>query len=119
MKDRREKGLCYHCDKKYTRGHICKNPRLFLIDGCWPETEIEMTNEVTDGVVEIEQESSPEISLHAIIGTNTPQTMRVVGTVFNKSISLLIDSGSTHNFVDPQVVSCLRLHINAGSKLQI
>lgn len=42
----------------------------------------------------------PEISFHAITGTNHPQTMRVVGKLKNKDIMVLIDGDSTHNFID-------------------
>lgn len=43
------------------------------------------------------------ISLHALSGCNSFRTMRVVGTVKGQAITILIDSGSTHNFVDPWV----------------
>ena len=48
-------------------------------------------------------EDHPEISLHALAGVTTPQTMQV--RVFFKIIplTLLIDSGSTYNFIDPRI----------------
>jgi len=33
MQSRREKGLCFNCDEKFSPGHRCK--KLFLIEGCW------------------------------------------------------------------------------------
>jgi len=45
-------------------------------------------------------EEFPEISLNAIIGTPSPKTMRLVGIVQFHSLTILIDSGSTHNFLD-------------------
>jgi hypothetical protein len=32
MDEQRRKGLCYTCDSKYTRGHVCQVPKLFLIE---------------------------------------------------------------------------------------
>jgi hypothetical protein len=32
MEERRRKGLCYSCDSKWSRGHICIVPKLFLIE---------------------------------------------------------------------------------------
>jgi hypothetical protein len=32
MEDRRRKGLCYSCNAKWTRGHVCQVPKLFLIE---------------------------------------------------------------------------------------
>ncbi|KAL5854625.1 hypothetical protein ACOSQ4_004427 [Xanthoceras sorbifolium] len=31
-KERREKGLCYCCDERYTLGHHCQRPQLFIIE---------------------------------------------------------------------------------------
>ncbi|OVA07470.1 hypothetical protein BVC80_8715g19 [Macleaya cordata] len=45
MKDRRERGLCYHCDEKYFFGHTYKNPKIFLLEGCWPEPDHEPPSE--------------------------------------------------------------------------
>ena len=50
------------------------------------------------------EEPIPEISFHAISGTNHPQTMRITGKLGNKSVTILIDGGSTHNFLDQAVV---------------
>lgn len=41
----------------------------------------------------------PEISLHALSGVTTPKTMRVTGVIHGRKLHILIDSGSTHNFV--------------------
>lgn len=32
MDERRRKGLCYTCDSKYTRGHVCQVLKIFLIE---------------------------------------------------------------------------------------
>jgi hypothetical protein len=32
MDERRRKGLCYSCDAKWSRGHVCVMPKLFLIE---------------------------------------------------------------------------------------
>lgn len=31
MQARRDKGLCYRCDEKYSPGHRCKNKELWLL----------------------------------------------------------------------------------------
>ena len=58
------------------------------------------------------QEGSVEevgIILYALSGTPTSGTMRVMGRIMHKSLVILIDSGSTHNFVDTSLFS--QLHI--------
>ena len=32
LEEKREKGLCYSCDSKYTKGHKCAENKLFYID---------------------------------------------------------------------------------------
>ena len=33
LEEKREKGLCYNCDRKYTKGHKCAEKKLIYIDG--------------------------------------------------------------------------------------
>lgn len=52
----------------------------------------------------------PQISLHALSGTNTPQTMQVNGLAHGKKVQVLIDSGSTHYFVNAKYATRLGCH---------
>lgn len=102
MEARRDKGLCYNCDEKYVRGHRCQRRQLYLLVGENeepPETE-------PGGVIEevIPPWSDMQISMHVISGSTSFRTMRVTGKVKGRAITILIDSGSTHNFVEPGVV---------------
>ncbi|KAF7119456.1 hypothetical protein RHSIM_Rhsim13G0234900 [Rhododendron simsii] len=102
MEARRDKGLCYNCDEKYVRGHRCQRRQLYLLVG-----EDEEPPDTEPGVV-IEEVIPPwndmQISMHAISGSTSFRTMRVTGKVKGRTITILIDSGSTHNFVEPGVV---------------
>ena len=100
MNARRAKGLCYFCDEQYSPEHYKthKKAQLFIL-------------EVDDGIDDVfldadDGQEEPEgevahISAHAIEGISTYNTMRVKGTHQKKSFFLLVDSGSTHNFMDP------------------
>ena len=50
-------------------------------------------------------EAIPEISFHAIVGTEHPQPIHVLGKLKNKNVTVLTDGGSTHNFIDQAIVS--------------
>jgi hypothetical protein len=50
-----------------------------------------------------------EISLNAITGTPNEKTMRLLGILRGQQVIILIDSGSTHNFVDEHVVKRMGL----------
>ncbi|GMI88056.1 hypothetical protein HRI_002474900 [Hibiscus trionum] len=97
---RRDKGLCYYCDTKFVPGHRCTDPQLFLLDDSAGE-DISgdlATNpdvEVSDGVT---REHSL-VSLNALAGCFTPNTIRVTGEIHGRAVRILIDGGSTHNFM--------------------
>ena len=55
----------------------------------------------------IQLEENPQLSIHALESTYNYQTMRVKGSVGRKSLCILIDSGSTHNFIDMRVTTKL------------
>jgi hypothetical protein len=62
MQQRREKGLCFNCNKRYTLGHRCSVPQLFIIE---VETE---DNDSPEGEAipdEDDDSRNPTISLHA------------------------------------------------------
>ena len=61
----------------------------------------------------------PEISFHAIAGTKHPQTLRLMGKLRNRAITILIDGGSTHNFIDQEVVTKFGLPVTTDQKLQV
>jgi carbamoylphosphate synthase small subunit len=45
------------------------------------------------------KEMTPTISCHALVGISTPQTLKIEGYIKNKKVIVLIDYGSTHNFI--------------------
>lgn len=124
MKERRDRGLCYNCNDKFSPGHRCK--RLFVIEGVWPNGEDEP--EEPQDHQDVQDEEIPEISLHAIAGTQAPQTMRVHGWIVRQPIQILVDSGSTHNFLNSQVArkagvtpsegGCFEVAVANGEKLR-
>ena len=94
------KGLCYYCDAPYDRNQKCpfKEPQLFTV-------EVPGMDEVDVVVVEleeqeVEQELDPCISLSALSGGQSFHTMRIKVMVGKLPVHTLIDSGSTHNFLD-------------------
>jgi len=70
-----------------------------LIECDEPDEILEGEEEV---LLEPRQVKTPEIFLHAVEGSSAPTTIRILGQVNNKPVSILVDSGSTHNFFRPQ-----------------
>lgn len=50
-----------------------------------------------------------EISFHHIVGQSSTSTMRLQGTISWRTILILVDNGSTHNFIVAKLVSKLKL----------
>jgi hypothetical protein len=120
MEERRKKGLCYDCDAKWQYGHRCQNPKLFLLEAL-EVLEVNPTLEVEkEDLMEVSyEEENPEISLHAITGSNHPNTMRLIGWIGNHKIIVLIDSGSTHNFLDSSMGRKLKVSISKEQRIWV
>lgn len=96
-RDRRLKGLCFTCDKKYSVEHVCKNKhfKLMVLEG---NEEFE---EPASLVEELREEEGQlfELDGRAMAGIATPKSLRVWGTLLGKRIKILIDSGAVDKFI--------------------
>ena len=45
----------------------------------------------------------PVISLNALTGFSTPQTLNLIGYIKHWKVIILVDSGSTHNFIHRRI----------------
>jgi len=68
LKERQEKGICIKCNEKYGPGYRCK--KLFMIEAYLREDEDE------DVMTQDEEDDTPKISFHAIIGRTHPKPWR-------------------------------------------
>jgi hypothetical protein len=66
-------------------------------------------------------EEFSEISLKSIIGSLSPKTMRIIGILLYQKVTVLIDSGNTHNFLDVKIVTLLGLQsmVHKGVEVQV
>ncbi|KAL2469553.1 Ty3-gypsy retrotransposon protein [Abeliophyllum distichum] len=108
---KKEKGLCFRCDEKYTVGHRCKNKELQVLlvqegdeweveEGIEGEASTEEGNEVGEVV---------ELSLNSVVGLTPPRTMKVKGKIAAQEVVILIDCGASHNFISTELVQKLGL----------
>ena len=128
MSKRRAAGLCYFCDEKYTPGHFLKHKKtqLFVME---VEDEDELTPEEQEMIEEQEGGDLAQISVNAVTGVSGYRTMRVKGLSGKRTLFVLIDTGSTHNFIDEKVAEKLgcellpagttRVAVADGSKLGV
>ncbi|GKB25466.1 reverse transcriptase [Tanacetum coccineum] len=119
--DKRAKNLCFYCDKKFVPGHKCEGQLYSLV--VLGENE-EMEKEFVDAEDSLEgngsEEVQPQISLNALHGMSSFQTLRVVGLYADKhELHILVDSGSTHNFLDVNMATKLGCNIKRTCPLTI
>lgn len=108
LRDRTAKGMCFNCDESYSPRHKCKGC-LFLMDA-EKDCLVELIEQQDIGdTVEIEEDlvTTKEISLHAFSGTVNPRTIHLKGWIQGRPLSMLIGSGSTHNFIQEKVATRL------------
>jgi len=98
LEERRAKGLCFWCDDRFVPGHRCKNKRLYSL--CILEDDEDVVD--IEGETDVGEQDlfTPYISLNALEGTMGCHTLRVVGKVDKHPLYILIDSGSTYNFLN-------------------
>jgi hypothetical protein len=82
---------CFRCDKHFTPGHRQQCKLLFII---------EVVNDDVEGLSSLEGELA--ISIHALTGLqpHVDRTMKIVVVINGASLLALLDSDSTHNFID-------------------
>lgn len=61
----------------------------------------------------------PKISLVAIAGTPTIRSMRLVGSIMGEQMVILVDSDSSHNFIDLALIPKLKLPVDSSINLRV
>ena len=110
MQRRHVQGLCSNCNERFTARHKCSKAQLLIFDSeskteeaTYDESSIEEQRTVPETNVE------PQITYYALTGWAAPQTMRVKARIGSQEIVVLIDSRSTHNFINTKLANMLRL----------
>ncbi|GKE41500.1 retrotransposable element Tf2 [Tanacetum coccineum] len=102
-------------------GHKCSGQMYYLeVAGCEEEIEDEeYVGSELDQVVVREEEVMPQVSLNAMNGVNSYQTMRIKGHVGKQVVHMLVDCGSTYNFLDLQAAKRMRCRMSKMCPLQV
>nr|GEU36771.1 peroxidase 64 [Tanacetum cinerariifolium] len=99
-------GECFRCGYKYGPGHRCKTGTFKVLEA---EEENEEQQEIETSSLDIDPDEIAGINLHVILGKPHPTTMKVHGKLNFTKVLILIDGGSTHNFISDILVSELKL----------
>ncbi|KAK2387384.1 hypothetical protein QL285_061173 [Trifolium repens] len=130
LQARRDCGLCYNCDERFQPGHRCRRQFLILItqpENFDPDTDI-LANTMLNIQLDLDPptdlpdptfDTNPQISLHALMGHTIPQTLKMLGHIQKHPLHVLIDSGSTHNFIQDRVAKSLGLTLEPTPSFQV
>ena len=106
---RRSKGLCFVCGERWSKDHKCATSvQLHIVEELIHALQSGgEENSCSDGTPEIDDDSLMAISFQALHGTDSPKSIRLRGWVQGTELLMLVDSSSTHSFIDTKIGSKL------------
>jgi hypothetical protein len=119
MAQRRTEVLCYNCEEKFVLGHRCK--KLFILEVVGSQVEDEQAEKEIECAVLSGALVVPGISLHAVTGIRAKgiQTMKVFVSIGGAVVVALLDSGSSHNFIDVDMARRAGVPLQPGTGLSV
>jgi hypothetical protein len=118
MVEHQLKGICYNCDDKHFLGHKCKEQKIFMvvIEGLSKEYVVVPPVEELPPPSDLTPPFDPPdvdlvISLNALTSLSAPQTLKLIGYIKNRKFIILVDSGSTHNFIHRHISQEVNFYI--------
>ena len=110
---RKDKGLCFHCDDKFSLGHKCKKQLNILLVH---DEEMGDAGDLDQDWAPVDSDS-PEmnniftafVSCNSVHGLSKRSTMKLQGKIQDRDIVILIDPGATNNFICGKLAEELNL----------
>ncbi|RWV83713.1 hypothetical protein GW17_00054643 [Ensete ventricosum] len=120
LHERSTKELFWHWDEPWSHEHHCKKGRLLMSEPVKDEDN-ETSEEALEPKEEVMKEESQPANyvVHALADYSNPQMMNVGGLLKEQLITVLIDMGSTNNFLNSKVATCLALQIEGCNKFNV
>ncbi|GJU51708.1 putative nucleotidyltransferase, ribonuclease H [Tanacetum coccineum] len=110
MQTRRNQGLCFHCPERFYPGHRCNPPQFLLLGHDEPIPLTSDTGALTDledYSGDIQPHQFLALSAAALHDTTCPLAIRITGQINGHTVTVLVDSGSSHDIIKPCLVSLL------------
>jgi Retroviral aspartyl protease len=117
---KRTLGLCFKCGDKFFPGHKCKIKGIHLLEVDENEDSEDIHNETTFNSQS--QSSEPDSTgVITMCSSISPQhsTLKFKGKIESLDVIALVDSGSTHSFINPTIVHALSLTLTTSPPLTV
>ena len=116
VQDRIKKGLCFKCGDKWAIGHQCKPGQVYMLVDERNEEEDEGSG-LAQSSQEFPQEETEanrgegdaELLLNTMVEVQKHTSMRVGARIGACEVTIVVDSGSTHNFINTNLITKLGL----------
>nr|KYP49883.1 hypothetical protein KK1_028383 [Cajanus cajan] len=108
MQDRRSKGLCFNCDENFYPGHKCTQTQFLLLLAEEESHIVDQPSTPCEDINTMLIENQPlpihlQLSPQALTSQPSPQTLRFKGSIDGLGVTILIDTGSSHNIMQPRI----------------
>jgi len=113
LDETRAKGLCFWCDEKFIPKYKCKNKRLYSPCIVGDEDDEVKHNNGFKKETFIHEQITPHISINTLEVVISFLTSRVSGQVDKHPLFILVNSGSTHNFINIYLANKLQYNLIA------
>lgn len=121
VQEHHEKNICFSCDEPFRPGHRCKRPQLLMIDADLDFSDESFKEavipEIVHGGITIptyHEEFEPSLTIHALTCSPCTRTMRLHGSIGKLGLIVFINTGSTHNLLNPHFTKRLGLAIDSS-----
>lgn len=101
---RRTLGLCYKCNAKWSKDHVCAPEILYVVEALWDS--ISSDDSMADSVEEFPtaEQCCLALSKAAVSGVPASHTICLQGFLQTIPVQILVDSGRSSSFVNAALV---------------
>lgn len=121
QQERRRQGLCFNYDEPYVQGHVCQRLFYLEVDDFLEDATDEGAGDPLDEpiVPDAAGANALVVSLHALAGIRTNKTLLLPILIKGERLLALMDTGSTHNFLNGDTMRRLGLPMEGGERLRV
>ncbi|CAD6222789.1 unnamed protein product [Miscanthus lutarioriparius] len=105
---RRALGLCYKCNAKWSKDHRCAPEVLHAVEALWESLDPDVVPAAETSDDQPIEQVFLAISKSAVFGVPAARTIRLLGSMSDILVHILVDSGSSSSFIND--TTAVQLH---------
>lgn len=113
-KAKRPTTSCYKYGDRYFLGHRCQNKTMMAMEEVFNQGELATEEEIVE-----EENLTTNLSIQVIEGISAGNTLKLRGTLSGRDVLVLLDSGSSHSFLDEEVAKGIKIQVVSDKPLTL